>query len=759
MPSPGPLWRLFREGALALAGAALVLGLFFAPALSGERVLYSGDFSGSDLLELNVPRRALAAEAVRQGRLPHWTPLLGNGHPLLAEGQSGVFYPTTLPLFLALPLAAATNWSLLTTLAVALLGGYTLARVHGARPAAAAVAALAWGLGAVMVLRLKHLNLVQVIAWLPLGLACTEGVLRRGWELGALLLAGVWALQALAGHPHAAYLCLVGTGLYALARLAAGEVPRPARSLALLAAAGGLALLLAAVQLVPTAELVGLSLRGRPFTWEAATAYPFRPADLVRFVHPFAGGNPADGTLPVERLAETGVFWESHPYLGLVPLALALAAPWLRRDRKTAALAGAALLCLLLALGRSGGVYGLAWKLLPGFDLFRFPSRFLIPFAALAALLAGLGAEALLTRLGGRRALPVSGVLLLLTALDLYHLNASYQGYLPAGWFEPPPTVAMLGPDAGRVATPTADQTWQRVCQMAGGWRGDGSLLVAHRDTLAPDASALWGVAQHADRVVREGGIELLPYAALQKATWSRMAPAGEAMALTPEAVRLLELQDVTHLLSFFPLVGEGLQVVALHRAHPRLPGPLYVYRTSHPVPRVRLVGRALAAGPGPDETLALLASPAFDPSTSTVLEGQPAEGAASSGRARLVADEATRLEIEADSTSGGFVVLEDNWHPAWRATVDGIPAPILRADLAFRAVRVGPGPHRVVFAWESRAFAWGVGLSLAGGLAWLALLAGVAWRGRKAGGPDEPAPPSPEPAGSPPPRKGRKKS
>ncbi len=723
MASESPPLPLAREAALVGVGTLLLLALFFAPALTGSRVIYSADFSGSDLLEMNVPRRALAAQAVRQGNLPHWTPLLGNGYPLLAEGQSGIFYPTTLPLFLALPLPLATNLTLLSTLGLALVGGYILARTHGVRPGAAALTALAWGLGAVMVLRLKHVNLLQVIAWLPASLACVEALIRSNRGLWALLVAGIWALQILAGHPHAAYLCGLGVIVYFLARLACGEVVRPVRAAALLAGAALMAVALAAIQGMPTAELVQVSLRGRPFSWEEATAYPFRVVDLLRLVHPFAGGNPAEATVPLERLAETGVFWESHAYLGLIPLALAVAAPFLRRDRSTAWLAAAALLCLVLALGRSGGLYWLAWRLLPGFSLFRFPARFLILFAVLAALLAGLGAESLLRRLPRGPAKGVAWLLVLLTTADLYRLNACYQGYLPAEWFQAPATVALLGPSHGRVSTPTADQTWQRVYLMAGGWRGDTDLFLAHRDTLAPDASALWGVAHHSDRILQEGGIELVHYANLQKRVRSGTAPAGQALAFSDEAVRLLERQNVTHLLSFFPLAGTGLQLVASHQASPRLPGPLFVYRTSSPVPRIRMVGQALPAGRSEEAALDMLGSKNFDPWTSTLLETLAPQGSRGSGQARMLQDRGDRMDVEVDSTLGGFLVVLDNWHPAWKASVDGVPEPVLRADVAFRAVRVQPGRHLVRFQFTSAAFAWGAWISLASLTAWTVLL------------------------------------
>lgn len=60
-----------------------------------------------------------------------------------------------------------------------------------------------------------------------------------------------------------------------------------------------------------------------------------------------------------------------------------------------------------------------------------------------------------------------------------------------------------------------------------------------------------------------------------------------------------------------------------------------------------------------------------------------------------------TRIDIAVESTRGGYVVLNDLWHPWWLATLDdGTPAPILRANVLFRAVRVPQGRHTVTFTF-----------------------------------------------------------
>jgi len=52
-------------------------------------------------------------------------------------------------------------------------------------------------------------------------------------------------------------------------------------------------------------------------------------------------------------------------------------------------------------------------------------------------------------------------------------------------------------------------------------------------------------------------------------------------------------------------------------------------------------------------------------------------------------------------------VVLNDPYHPWWVAEVDGREVPVLRANVLFRAVRVGPGAHRVRFVFRPFGGAW----------------------------------------------------
>src|SRR5439155_8571936 len=95
-----------------------------------------------------------------------------------------------------------------------------------------------------------------------------------------------------------------------------------------------------------------------------------------------------------------------------------------------------------------------------------------------------------------------------------------------------------------------------------------------------------------------------------------------------------------------------------------------------------------------------------------------PGSPAAEEG-VRLVAYEPDRVEVDAQLTRAGFLVVTDTHYPGWRADVDGVAVRNLRADYLFRAVALGPGEHRVVFRYQPRwrPFAWalsGLGLALA---------------------------------------------
>jgi len=60
------------------------------------------------------------------------------------------------------------------------------------------------------------------------------------------------------------------------------------------------------------------------------------------------------------------------------------------------------------------------------------------------------------------------------------------------------------------------------------------------------------------------------------------------------------------------------------------------------------------------------------------------------------------RLRLEPAAPGDGFVVVSENWYPDWRATADGVEAPVARANGSLIAVAVRAGTEIVELEFES---------------------------------------------------------
>jgi hypothetical protein len=159
---------------------------------------------------------------------------------------------------------------------------------------------------------------------------------------------------------------------------------------------------------------------------------------------------------------------------------------------------------------------------------------------------------------------------------------------------------------------------------------------------------------------------------------------------------------------------------------------PIRILRVPHPLGRTYVAGGARIADGAP--SLRLIEDPSFDPRREVILpDGAPvATPATPPGTSRIVEWRPDRIRIEAKLAAPGYVVVVDAYDPSWRATVDGAPAEILRANVAFRAVRVPEGRHFIEMVCRPRSLYAGV---TASALTALALVAGLSRRPRRPAG------------------------
>ncbi|MFL7811932.1 MAG: YfhO family protein, partial [Anaerolineae bacterium] len=163
--------------------------------------------------------------------------------------------------------------------------------------------------------------------------------------------------------------------------------------------------------------------------------------------------------------------------------------------------------------------------------------------------------------------------------------------------------------------------------------------------------------------------------------------------------------------------------------------GDVKIYQNLAVLPRAFIVHQARAVA-GDEEALALMLDPAFDPAREVLLaqpEVAPLSPVSGESSASIVSYTPERVEIEASLKSPGYLVLTDAHYPGWTVEVDGVPVSIQRADLYFRAVRLEPGDHQVVFAYAPTSARVGLGISLAAWMVWgLACIVAVVMIGRK---------------------------
>jgi hypothetical protein len=187
--------------------------------------------------------------------------------------------------------------------------------------------------------------------------------------------------------------------------------------------------------------------------------------------------------------------------------------------------------------------------------------------------------------------------------------------------------------------------------------------------------------------------------------------------ALGREPLRLLQVTSTR-----FALLPDALfrprPGLTLVRRWPAL--SVVLAEVTPPPARVYLAAEARVSDD--DEAARQLATSAFVPGRSVLLApGAGAAAAQASGDCVLEEDRPERLRLRCRASAPSFAVVADSWFPGWHALVDGQPAPIVRANLAMRAVPLPAGEHEVQLEYRPAHLALGFVVS---GLALLALLA-----------------------------------
>jgi hypothetical protein len=710
-----------RARTLGLAAVpALVPVVVFWKALLGRTLLAPGDG-----FVYYLPVHVLTADAWRAGHVPGWNEYAFSGSPLLASAQAGPFYPPNL-LFLVLPWLWANNLVLVLDLALAGVGTFLLARRLTGDAVAAAVAGAGFVSSGFVYGHLAHQSIEAVVAWLPWTLWAYERLRERPTVPRLLVLAATLALAVFGGHYQLFFFALAVLVVYAAVSggVAAG-LPRTLRRLrppvsaAWLggAIAGGLAL--GAVQLLPTASILGHTLRGSG-TLAAATTYSFSlPSHLELLLFPYLFGTAFPGG-PFD--APYHGLWnqtELAGYPGLACLVLA-AAGWRRslRDPRALALIVVAGLALLVATGDATPFARVVLHT-PPFGRFRAWARYVVALDLAVAVLAAYGLAALRETRGRRGAwLGAWGALAMLAAAALFvRVLHPAAGYATAGrsgtWAVAIPLAAAAGAAVLALVVPRLPRVASvLVCVLVvadgfasfGGffeWRHAPSSSVA-RAAYSPSDPPPWGPTPD-----RPGGIDRYLF----------VGNDPHVLGLySPQVTALKELRSANGLEPLAPtpyttLVG-GMQDAG------NLARPRQFLDARSPLLDVLRVSLVLVPADAAPTVAPTWASGTRQVAGLVGYEYRPRvpDAFLAGGRGRVTAERrgAGAIDVRVDARRSGLLVLSEDWFPGWRATVDGRGAAVVRTQGVVLGVRVPTGSHRVSLRYRVPGFRAGAAISLA---------------------------------------------
>ncbi len=517
----------------------------------------------------------------------------------------------------------------------------------------------------------------------------------------------VLGVAALAGHPQTFMFVLYACILYWAWRVYATDRQFRRRLLPLiltLALGAGIS----AAQMLPTIEYQTVSTRAAIGWAEAASGFP--TLDPLQMILPgFASA------------------FQSPLYVGVLPLWLALVALLINRSRERVFWAGLALGSLVVSFGAYVFAYAVLYLLVPGFALFRGQERlaFIVSFSL--ALLAGYGLRELLPPSDparARRAFPLlpAGITISLVLVLMLYVAAKEN---PTG------RLFFLGDRGGLMVLLFLLATVLAAARLSGVLKPNAFTAYAIA-LIAFDLFSVDNAAYNADPQPRYPVTPIVQ--AMQSDTGVyRVADEGKMPGHFGIAYRLDEIGGISPLRTaaydaLLELPPENLwpllNVRYVITGRPGFAnadvvmsdGDTRLLRLTNTVPRA-WIPTEVHERVDDDAALQAMANPAFNPAAAALVADAlpfPAVPNQALTPVEFVTREPEHLVMTFSTPTDSMLMLSEVYYPGWSATVDGVPTPILRADVALRAVPVRAGQHRVDMVYDPWSVKIGIGVTLA---------------------------------------------
>ena len=675
------------------------------------------NFQITDSVRQQYPWRSLSIDLIKRGEVPRSNPYSFSGTPLLGNFQSAVFYPLNILSLLVSDFASV--WAIQVVLQTVLGGIFMWAYLHNLKlkPQAQVLGTLAWVGSGFFIAWLEWNTVVHVAIYLPLVLLTIDEIILEKHSppksiFWPFVFVGALVSSFFAGYLQPFFYVFITSLVYLSARV---WQTKKFQKLLLFSILYVLFFIISLPQLIPTLSFINLSARDvDQANWTRPDWFlPWQ--NLIQLVAPDFFGNPA-------TLNYFGVwnYQEFVSFIGTAPLVFALAALFMRRDKKT--LFWGALLTLTLVFALPTPIARLPYVLKLPFLSTAQPSRIIMLVDFALAILAALGLDHYLRK--SPRA-PLGSTLIVVSALALLLIFTYKSGLLVSQrnlilplvitvvvffllsvvhLVKKTKSVIVLAIliltlfDLLRFATkfePFSPREYlypstKILSFLEGKAKEEVFRVAALDDRILPSN---FNVAYKIQMAAGYDPLYSKRYgqfiASLERGKPDISPPWGFNRIITPKLVgsHLYGLLNTKYVLSFvdFP------QFKLLAKE-----GDTYLFEYPDALPRAFFVSRTINAISG-NEAISKIYSSDFDSRNSAVVENFRT-AAFTTGQAKITSYTENTVVLQTQNTSEGFLVLLDAYYPDWHATVDSVPTQIYITNYIFRGIKVPRGNHLVKF-------------------------------------------------------------
>ncbi|MBK9248036.1 MAG: YfhO family protein [Ignavibacteria bacterium] len=735
----------------------IVLLLFAATTMIFFRdILFGNKFFWDDVAEYIYPFTTFAARQLAQFQLPFWNPYTFSGMPFLADFQTQTLYPphTMMALFLKkdgmLP-TKIIEIVIILHFFLAQYAMYSFARFKNVSSYGAIIAAVSYAFCGSLAVRVIHPMVVYHLALFPLILlhfhrGIFEGKIKNTLYAGLLL-----ALALISGHPQtSAYLLLflagytvwMGFGAIKNKELNGGAISRFTLR-ALLPVI--MAFALTAVQFIPAQELAGLSERTK-ITYDKTPENPklyasdgsmrlgqIYSAAVANLYGKVSQTDQKQNNFYLPNVSDTGTdqhyYWDTAFYFGLAALCLGLfglSTQW--RSRFGGFMLAMIIFAILYGLGANGFLHRMLFGI-PVFGSFRNPGRIMFYMSFGLCLFAGIGFDALWQSAKNSK---LQTCFLIASAIPLLITLFAATGILQT-FIDTPESATSAIQKEGLTAfflclgvVAVGFLLYRKVLPVSGaGWI---LVFIAFIDLNLAYSQFVGSKENPAEKFkispeLKQQFAITPPNNIFRVEMWSKRGSYAMKRNQGP-------LDNI--------MLFEGYNPILLERRSPMAADPntvedllgiRYKIDVDEATQQLGIIERPTAFKRAwmayqpivteTDNVVKTMKAGGINYRNQVVLEKSPANSLGNlpsdsiSHSVNCTEYTNNQFSYSVKSDKAGILCMSEIWYPAWKATIDGQPAEVLRINYSLRGVEVPAGEHTIVMKYDSDAFHTGAWISL----------------------------------------------